>query len=213
MARPRKFDEAEVIASAGRTFAATGYAGTSLDDLMAATGLGRQSLYNAFGGKRELFMRAFLSDAKDAAEAVDEAVRNGNGSPIERIRAHLLKLAIALGSEESRPSLFTKAAVELSDHDADVASSVLKAFTEMEESYRSCVIEAQDSGEVETGADPGALAAFFLALIEGMETLGSAGVSRARLTAAALTSFDALPLTPVGRQRLTSAAGEPGEWL
>ena len=49
MARPRKFVEDDVIAAAGEVFAVKGYAGTTLDDLVAATGLGKQSLYNSFG--------------------------------------------------------------------------------------------------------------------------------------------------------------------
>ena len=68
MPRPRTFDEADVIACARRAFAETGSAGTSLDDLLGATGLARQSPYNTFGGK-ELFMRAFLSDAAGAQAA------------------------------------------------------------------------------------------------------------------------------------------------
>ena len=113
MARPRTFDEADVIARARKAFAETGFAGTSLDALLEATGLARQSLYNAFGGKKELFMRAFLSDAAEAVEAV-ESIRHGSDSPITRIRAQLVKVAVQHGSAQSPPSLFTKAAVELS---------------------------------------------------------------------------------------------------
>src|SRR4029077_15778222 len=58
MARPRKFVEDEVIAAARVQFWTHGYAATSLDDLVAVTGLGRGSLYRAFGDKHALFMRA-----------------------------------------------------------------------------------------------------------------------------------------------------------
>ncbi|WP_199865355.1 MULTISPECIES: TetR/AcrR family transcriptional regulator [Frankia] len=49
MARPRTFDEDQVVCAARDQFWATGYTATSLDDLTAATGLGRGSLYGAFG--------------------------------------------------------------------------------------------------------------------------------------------------------------------
>lgn len=55
MARPRAFDEELVLAQARRLFAAQGYNGTSIDDLVKATGLLRGSLYKAFGSKRNLF--------------------------------------------------------------------------------------------------------------------------------------------------------------
>ena len=49
MARPRTFDEQEVVAAARDEFWERGYAATSVDDLTAATGLGKGSLYGAFG--------------------------------------------------------------------------------------------------------------------------------------------------------------------
>ena len=55
MARPRNFDEDDVIARAADVFGRLGYNGASIDDLLAATGLQRGSLYKAFGSKRNLF--------------------------------------------------------------------------------------------------------------------------------------------------------------
>jgi AcrR family transcriptional regulator len=59
MARPRAFDESEVLFRSKELFAAQGYNGTSIDDLVKATGLLRGSLYKAFGSKRNLFERLF----------------------------------------------------------------------------------------------------------------------------------------------------------
>lgn len=55
MARPRNFDEDDVIAKAADVFGRLGYNGASIDDLLGATGLQRGSLYKAFGSKRNLF--------------------------------------------------------------------------------------------------------------------------------------------------------------
>ena len=41
-----------------------GYAGTSLDDLLAASGLGKGSLYGAFGDKQHLFLRCCASTTR-----------------------------------------------------------------------------------------------------------------------------------------------------
>ena len=60
MARPREFDEAEVIDAAERVFWTRGYEDTSLSDLLDATGLGRASLYSTFGGKDELLLRVLV---------------------------------------------------------------------------------------------------------------------------------------------------------
>jgi AcrR family transcriptional regulator len=208
MPRPRTFDEADVIARARKAFAETGFAGTSLDTLLEATGLARQSLYNAFGGKKELFMRAFLSDAAEAVDAV-ESIRHGSDSPIGRIRAQLVKVAVEHGSAQAPPSLFTKAAVELSAHDPEVASTVAAAFGTMGTHYAACIAEAQAVNEIDAAADPDALGAFFCAVIEGMSTLGGAGVPRATLLGIGFTSMAAIPITDVGRDHLGT---DDGDW-
>ena len=57
MGRPRTFSEPDVVASASAVFARRGFAATSVDDLVRATGVGRASLYGAFGSKDGLFQR------------------------------------------------------------------------------------------------------------------------------------------------------------
>lgn len=190
MGRPRKFKEEDVVALAGQAFCSNGYGGTTMDDLVRATGLGKQSLYNAFEGKRELFLRALTSDAADAVAAVDEALGSNSGTPLERIRAHLLKLAIAYSAGSGKSSLFTKATVELADRDEAVAQSALQAFESVRRIYRGCLADAQSSGELGKDADLDQLASFFLAITRGMEMLGSAGISRGELTAIAMTALD-----------------------
>jgi AcrR family transcriptional regulator len=63
--RPRSFDSAATLLEIRRCFARRGYAGTSLDDLAGATGLGRPSLYSAFGDKRAMFLRALDSEYRE----------------------------------------------------------------------------------------------------------------------------------------------------
>ncbi|MGW7238349.1 TetR/AcrR family transcriptional regulator [Streptomyces sp. NPDC054804] len=57
MARPRQFDDEEVVRAARDQFWSHGYDRTSIDDLSAVTGLGRGSLYGAFGDKHALWTR------------------------------------------------------------------------------------------------------------------------------------------------------------
>ena len=58
MVGKRQFDEDVTIDRAVEVFWRQGYAATSIDDLVRATGLGRGSLYGAFGNKTEFFLRA-----------------------------------------------------------------------------------------------------------------------------------------------------------
>ena len=78
MARPRKFDEQQVLEAARDQFWKNGYAATSLDDLTKATGLGKGSLYGAFGGKHQLFLKVLGTYAHNTADGVCGAISNGD---------------------------------------------------------------------------------------------------------------------------------------
>lgn len=67
--RPRKFEDQDVIDAAVAVFSANGYAGTSAQDLCNGTGLGRGSLYNAFGSKQALYEQALLRSHEQTMSA------------------------------------------------------------------------------------------------------------------------------------------------
>jgi TetR/AcrR family transcriptional regulator, transcriptional repressor for nem operon len=117
-----------------------------------------------------------------------------DSTPLERIKAQMLKVALVLSDDDRQDSLFTKATVELGHRDTDVAASALDGFTRLEGIYRHCIIDAQHSGELSADTDSHALAAYFVAVTRGMEVLATAGVGRAELTAIATVSLAALPL-------------------
>ena len=90
MGRPRAFSESDVVASASAVFARRGFAATSVDDLVRATGVGRASLYGAFGSKDGLFQRCLSGalaalgpgSAPDPTSAPDGAdPAGGAGAP------------------------------------------------------------------------------------------------------------------------------------
>jgi TetR/AcrR family transcriptional repressor of nem operon len=71
MGRNRTFIEADIVAQCADIFRSTGYEGTSIDDLVQATGLHRGSLYKAFGSKRGLFVLALRQSAGRAIPTND----------------------------------------------------------------------------------------------------------------------------------------------
>ena len=90
MGRPRAFSESDVVTSASAVFARRGFAATSVDDLVRATGVGRASLYGAFGSKDGLFQRCLSGalaalgpgSAPDPTSAPDGAdPAGGAGAP------------------------------------------------------------------------------------------------------------------------------------
>ncbi|WP_063803612.1 TetR/AcrR family transcriptional regulator [Streptomyces silvensis] len=172
MARPRQFDEDRVITAAMDTFWRHGYEGTSTRDLCESTGLGPSSLYNTFGGKRELYLRA-LERYYETVTAEQIALLNAPGSAKERLRAMMLhSLDSDLDAAEGRRGCFAmNAAVEVAALDPDVKRSVRRTFDRVEDELCAVVGAGQAAGEIAAGRDARALARLVQSTYYGLRVL------------------------------------------
>lgn len=182
MGRPRTFDEEEVVAAARDVFWTSGYHGTSVGDLAAATGLGKGSLYGAFGDKHQLFLRIFdeYCAASDASAAA--LIDGPDDQALDRAAAWLLANARNAGP---RGCLLAKGTAELSAEDPAVATRAADAFTTLHTSLTELVRQAQRAGDVDPAADPAALAGLLLAAHRGLEALAKGGMPTELLVAVA----------------------------
>jgi AcrR family transcriptional regulator len=193
MARPRKFDEAQVVRAARDQFWSAGYAGTSLDDLQDVTGLGRGSLYGAFGDKHTLFMRVFDDYCTDAVAGVREQLR-APGSAYEHLVAHIRTVADAVAADcEHRGCMLAKGTAELASVDAEVARRAQRAFTQLHQVVADTIRDAQREGDLDPNADAEQLAAALLALLRGIEAIGKGGIDPALIRAIATQATALLP--------------------
>ncbi len=98
--RPREFDAEAALAEIMDVFWAKGFEGTSLADLVAATGLKKGSLYAAFGDKRAMYLEALALYDRTAVDGAVETL-TGGGAPDKRIAAFLQFAidAVAIGRD------------------------------------------------------------------------------------------------------------------
>ncbi|MCU1685745.1 MAG: TetR family transcriptional regulator [Amycolatopsis sp.] len=194
MARPRSFDEDEVLRAAGDLFWSTGYAATRVDDIAAATGLGKGSLYGAFGDKHHLFLRVFDDYCVAITEAVRRALDGPDAGAYERLRAHVLAVADATAADARlRGCLLAKGTAELSSQDPAVVARSRKTLDDLGDLIASCVAAAQRAGDISPEQDPARLGGLVLAVLRGIEALGKGGGSPASLRAIAETALAVLP--------------------
>jgi AcrR family transcriptional regulator len=195
MARPRKFAEEDVIAAARDQFWSAGYAGTSLDDLTEATGLGRGSLYGAFGDKHELYLRALEDYCAVTMGSVADDLGVSDVPAFDRLVGHLRKVASATSAEAKRGCLMAKSAAELGSTDRDVTRRVKGSMQKYQALLSDAIAEAQRDGDVDPDADPDQLALLVLTFLRGSEALRKSGYSPARMQAAAEHFIGLLPST------------------
>jgi AcrR family transcriptional regulator len=194
--RPRTFDEDRAVDAAMRTFWANGYEVTTTEDLCAATGLGRSSIYNTFSSKHELFRRSLLRYVDMMTTAQLGMLEDEGRSPIERLRA--LFSAVIDGEMATRQDgrsigcLTVNTTVELAGRDPEAAEILDRDGERRAAALRIVIAAAQRAGEITSGRDPDALARYLIAVIGGMRVAGQGGADRAALQSIADTALDAL---------------------
>jgi AcrR family transcriptional regulator len=192
VARPREFDEDTVVAAARDRFWDAGYAATSLSDLTAATGLGKASLYGAFGDKRTLYLRVFDDYITGAVQSVRDDLEGDDAGALDRIRAHLLANAQA-SAGNPRGCLLARGTAELAGRDEDVAARSKQAFQRLSAAYSSAVQAAQRAGDIDPAADPRVLGDLLLAIHRGTEALGRGGAGESALQGLVEAALAGLP--------------------
>ncbi len=194
MPRPRTFDETDVVAAARDQFWSRGYAATSVDDLTAVTGLGKGSLYGAFGDKHGLFLRALDDYIGTALEGVRTQLRDPAFGAYDRLTRHIRAQARALGADKTRRGcMIAKSAAELGAVDDDVERSVERAYSEWHAELVDCIKEAQRDGAIDKKQNPQALATTLLAFMRGQEALHKGGAKAAQIKAAADEMVSLIP--------------------
>jgi AcrR family transcriptional regulator len=182
MARTKTFDETTATRLARETFHDHGYAATSVQQLTAATGLSRSSLYDTFGDKHGLFVKSFELYCSDGADVIESELAGDEGGARARLERHLRTKMD--GPSSQRGCLLAKATAELGATDADVAQTSIAFYARYERSLTACVRAAQAAGDVRDDLDAVAIASMLLSLLRGIETLNRAGHPTESLTSA-----------------------------
>lgn len=181
-----------MLAAVQAAFWDHGYAGTSLDDLLAASGLGKGSLYGAFGDKKSLFLRVLrLYD-----EANDQMLR-GQLEHAERgidvIRGFVTgPVHDPSGEQARRGCLLANTAMELSVSVAEVAAEARRNYAATTAVLTDAVRRAQREGDVALRLDPDVTARAVLAGQLGLIVLGRVGQDPAALSVMAEALLDGL---------------------
>ncbi|WP_406437991.1 TetR/AcrR family transcriptional regulator [Streptomyces sp. NBC_00631] len=201
MARPRNFDRDHVLHAAERQFRTSGYNGTSVDDISAATGLGRGSLYAAFDGKHGVLLEAMSGYFGRLAQGPRKMLDGPDEGALERLHAYLLRAVHGVplaadvpASDRAGAACFAaKMALEIGASDPEVKRLANDCFSVVATAVAECVRAAQRNGDIDPDADPDNLAYLLLTVIRGSEVVGANGHSPDRLTSIAESAFALLP--------------------
>jgi AcrR family transcriptional regulator len=180
--RPRAYEPEVALARALDVFWKDGFAATSLDDLSAATGMNRPSLYGAFGDKRELYIKSYQSYRDRARLRMGEVF--STELPLrpllERVYAIALDMYLS-GADGPRGCFTVMTAASEAVYDPDIRKLVLSGLSEMDRFFARLFKAAQTRGELAASANPGVLAQLASATIHTIAIRARAQVPRKEL--------------------------------
>lgn len=167
MARPREFDEDEVLDGAMRVFWRQGYEATSVEDLVGATGLNRGSLYAAFGDKQALYLKAL---------ARYRAWRGGDVTGLllqsPSVKGAFRRLFESFtrvpDAQRAQGCLLVNAAMERAQSDPETARIVGENLRTLEAAFLRALERGRAAGELPPGKDLRALARYLVSAMQGL---------------------------------------------
>jgi TetR/AcrR family transcriptional regulator, transcriptional repressor for nem operon len=189
-ARLRKGEQTRerIIAAAAPIFNQHGYEGTSMQDLMAATGLEKGGLYRHFSSKEELAAEAFHF-------ALDQAVklRTGNLNEIPgalaRLR-HIIERFVEIPSPVAGGCPLMNTAIDTDDGNPVLRDLAAQALRRWLNSVAKIAAEGIASGEIRTDVEPRRIANIIISTLEGALMLSRIERTRAPLQDARITLED-----------------------
>jgi AcrR family transcriptional regulator len=191
--RPRAYEPDVALAKALDLFRRDGFAATSLDDLSAATGMNRPSLYGAFGDKRELYIKSYQRYRDDARAAMIDVFRTEQPIRERLARIFAVALDIYLSGESGPRGCFTvMTAASEAVSDPQIRAMVLEGFVELDKAFAACFRRAKEKGELPEGADPEVLAQLASATIHTVAIRARARVPRKELEAIVKGAIDVI---------------------
>jgi TetR/AcrR family transcriptional regulator, copper-responsive repressor len=190
--RPRAYEPDVALGKALDLFRKEGFAATSLDDLSAATGMNRPSLYGAFGDKRELFIKSYQRYREDARAAMAGIFRDELPIRQRLARIYAVALDIYLSGDSPRGCFTVMTAASEAVSDPEIRAMVLEALAELDTAFAACFRRAKEKGELPASADPAVLAQIASATIHTIAIRARAQTPRKELEAIVNGALDVM---------------------
>ncbi len=193
MGRTKQFDKQAALDGAMQLFWAKGFHGTSMQDLVDNLGVNRQSLYDTFGGKHELFDAA-LQRYRDLQSLPVRRALEQEGSVGEVLRAFFDGMITSLLNNDDKGCLMVNSATELASQDDAVFGTCSANARQLEAAFTGLMVRAQESGELLNDRSPVQLARFLVSTINGLAVTAKATRDRNVLNDVVEVALSALGL-------------------
>jgi len=180
MARTKEFDQEQALDAAMHLFWKQGYEATSIQELVDATGVQRQSLYDTFGSKHEMFLQSLMRYQSLEWHQLSELTKRHPKGGLRLIRA-IFESCASQTVRDARGCFAANCAAELGSSDEAVAERVQIGREGLEEVFERCLMQAKDAGKLKSSSSVSALAQFLVNAFFGLRLMAKTRPTKAMI--------------------------------
>ncbi|MBZ8118277.1 TetR/AcrR family transcriptional regulator [Roseovarius sp. LXJ103] len=173
--RPREFDPEEALSKIMQLFWENGYEATGLRDIIAVTGLGKASLYAAFGNKQSMYLQGLSHYEGLMVDAAVSALNRSDQPPMARIGMFLSSPIIAVRDHRDQRGCFLcNASADRASMDEGTSKIVQRGYEKMRRAIENALVEAQPDINPSLAA---ARAQLVLTVYSGLNVMARSGIA------------------------------------
>jgi len=165
--RPKSFDQQQALHAAMLQFWESGYQGSSMQNLVDRMGISRQSIYDTYGNKRELFVLALRCYRREIVAPKVRRLEDSSRDPIEALREHFQGI-IDGWHGQIRGCLMVRTMIEIEPGDSDIGQLLGANTSQVRGALHAVIERGQASALIDRSRSAAELAARIMALSAGL---------------------------------------------
>lgn len=191
MARPKTFDRDKALTTAKMVFWKAGYSATTTDDLRLAMGIGRQSFYDTFKSKHDVFIE-ILNQYNADRETKLFSIIGKNHSPVETLQAILTDIASEDPDIRALGCMGVTSVCQFGTSDKQVSNETQRAGAVWKKTFENLLTQAKRAGEIRKSIDENTTALYLQAILAGMRVSARGGMKPKELRDIAAVAIEGL---------------------
>jgi TetR/AcrR family transcriptional regulator, transcriptional repressor for nem operon len=192
MPKTKSFDKTKVLEAAANIFRQKGYNGTSIDDVLSATGLSRSSLYDSFGDKHNLYLQS-LEYYKTSSDEKLEALNGKDMNGLQKLETMFKGVVNHLVSNpDDNGCLLVNAAAEMSKQCFKTSQVICNNKDEVQDLLTGWLSDAQDKKVLTLSKTPRVYSQFLYNTLCGLRVMSQSGASKVELNNVVRITLDSL---------------------
>lgn len=192
MPKVKQFNKEKVLEAASEIFRQKGYNGTSIDEILKATGLSRSSLYDSFRDKHSLYLEAlefYKNREKQAYESVEQKKLNGY-QKVEWLFKEVVNHLV--NHPDDNGCLMVNAAAEMSKHCEKTSQVICNNKESVQELFTNWLTDAESVNAIKLSKPAKTYSPFLFNALCGLKVMSQSGASRTELNNVVKVTLDAL---------------------